>query len=561
MTGSSPEDDKPATGLLHRLWSRLAGTPEDARDPRHGQSEEAFGWRAGTKAPDTPGGAVETTPPGSPGLVPPDQDRTQREGGLEPGLPDDVPQGPTTDPHLPPPVTPPPVPQGTPAPEPQRVDQGAPRPEPQPLPQGTPEPQPLPEGTEPQPQPADTGTPTPELQPIAQGTVTISAFDSNVDALIGGLTDGGNPDLGLHLQQVPPQVQEAVAQQVLWEIQQNPKDFDIPPGQAMHLADLEPKFVARWSDTINDIVLQKLQDLGYHPSMGQGLVDTQALAASRSGAIVDAPAAAEEYTEITGQLTIRDADTGDQAFQADRIDGQYGTLEITADGQWRYAARESQGAIQALGPDQHLTEVIGVTTVDGHRSEVTITIEGGLDAPSLSVQAVAAGQTAMETASAGPSEVSIDAIEEQPIALDLSGHFGDADAEQRTASDGGDVTVPEGDANVGISSLSGEPEAPEAPVVSPEPGDPYLGAIANTAPPETALTDRLPDATEDPYADALGIPAGEGLPHDGVDGARLVELDAGAAVDGEPLADPEISAAEDIVDTDPADPSQDDHQG
>ncbi|WP_229669267.1 VCBS domain-containing protein, partial [Pseudooceanicola nanhaiensis] len=447
-----------------------------------------------------------------------------------------------------------PIPQGTPVPQPQPqpVDQGAPRPEPQPLPQVTPEPQ---------PQPADTGTPTPEPQPIAQGTVTISAFDPNVDALIGGLTDGGNPDLGLHLQQVPPQVQEAVAQQVLWEIQQNPKDFDIPPGQAMHLADLEPKFVARWSDTINDIVLQKLQDLGYHPSMGQGLVDTQALAASRSGAIVDAPAAAEECIEITGQLTIRDADTGDQAFQADRIDGQYGTLEITADGQWRYAARESQGAIQALGPDQHLTEVIGVTTVDGHRSEVTITIEGGLDAPTLSVQSVAAGQTATETASAGPSEVSIDAIEDQPSALDLSGHIGDADAEQHRATDVGDVTVPEGDANVAISSLSGESEAPEAPVVSPEPGDPYLGAIASTAPPETALTDRLPDATEDPYADALGIPAGEALPHDGVDGARLVELDAGAAVDGEPLADPEISPAEDIVDTDPADPSQDDHQG
>ncbi|EAU47295.1 VCBS [Salipiger bermudensis HTCC2601] len=262
---------------------------------------------------------------------------------------------------------------------------------------------------------------------VTGGTGTISELDPNVDALIGGLTDAGNPDLGLHLQQVPPQVQEAVAQEVLWEIQQNPKDFGIPPGQAMHLADLEPKFVARWSDTINDIVLQKLQDLGYHPSMGQGLVDTQALPASRLGDMIDTPAAEAEFIEISGQLTIRDADFGDQGFQADRIDGRYGTLEIAADGQWRYAAHESQGAIQALGPDQHLTDVIEVTTVDGHRSDVTITIEGAIDAPTLSVQTVAAGQTSTETVTAGLSELSIDAVEDQPIALNLSGHLGDAD--------------------------------------------------------------------------------------------------------------------------------------
>ncbi len=813
MTGSSPEDDKPATGLLHRLWSRLAGTPEDARDPRHGQSEEAFGWRDETRVPGAAGGEGETAPHGPPDLGPPDQDRTQGAGGLQPGLPDDVPEGPTRDPHLPPPVTPQPqprptvpflppndpplpphvtqdpvlqpvdqgtptpgpqpipqgtplpepqpvdqgtptpgpqptpqgtplpepqpveqgtptpgpqpTPQGTPLPEPQPVDQGTPRPGPQPTPQGTPlpepqwvdqgtptpgpqptpqgtplpepqpvdqgtptpgpqptpqgtplpepqpvgqgsptpgpqptpqgtplpepqlvdqgtptpgpqptpqgtplpepqpvdrgtptpGPQPVPQGTPlPEPQPVDQGTPTPGPQPVPQGTplpepppvdqgtptpgqqptpqgtplpepqpvgqgsptpgpqptpqgtplpepqpvgqgtptpqidhpaviggqdagqvtedkdvvqgmlttggqlslqdpdsgqaafvpisgqagsygsftlqrdgswtyqaenalaqiqqlgsgdilfdtVTVTSLDGtphditvtilgsddapvvtggtgtvselppNVDALIGGLTDAGNPELGQHLEQVPPQVQSAVAQEVLWQIQQNPKDFGIPPGQAMHLADLDPKFVARWSDTINDIVLQKLMDMGYHPSMGQGLITLQSLPFSDWDRSTPQPAAAETI-EITGQLTISDPDLGDNGFRADQIVGHYGTLEIAANGQWRYVALENQDAIQALGPDHHLTDLIEVETIDGHRSVVTITIEGAIDTPTLSVQTLAAGQTAAETVTAGIAELTIDAIEDQPISLNLSGHIRDTDSNETLA--------------------------------------------------------------------------------------------------------------------------------
>ena len=264
--------------------------------------------------------------------------------------------------------------------------------------------------------------------PVVTGGVgTISELDPNVNALIEGLSQAGNVDLGQHLEQAPPDVQVAVAAEVLWQIQQNPKSFGIPPGQAMHIADYEPKFIARWADTIDDLVMQKLQDLGYHPSMTQGLVVPSQLQPGTPLTTINTPTEVPEYVEIEGQLTIRDADSGDQGFRAEQIAGQYGTLEVGADGHWRYVTEETQDVIQALGPDQQLTDVIEVTTIDGHHSTVTITIEGAIDAPTLSVETIAAGQTATETVTAGIVELTIDSIEDQAITLNLSGHIGDAD--------------------------------------------------------------------------------------------------------------------------------------
>ncbi|WP_417700907.1 VCBS domain-containing protein [Pseudophaeobacter sp.] len=201
--------------------------------------------------------------------------------------------------------------------------------------------------------------------------------------------------------------------------------------------------------------------------------------------------------------------------------------------------------VESTGPDGSVV----VTTLDE-----PVAMDPDPTAPAPAPGAEAIFDDAPDAATA-PEEIAD--LAEQGTA---SGDEGDA--EQHTALYGGDVTDPDAEDQVGISSSSGESDAPEAPVGSPQPGNPYLSAIAGTAPPEAVPTDQF-DATADPYAEALGIPAGDGFPPDGVDGARLVGLDegAGSALDDAPPPDPGTSSAEDVIDTDPSDPPQDDHQG
>ncbi|WP_298944298.1 VCBS domain-containing protein, partial [uncultured Psychromonas sp.] len=54
----------------------------------------------------------------------------------------------------------------------------------------------------------------------------------------------------------------------------------------------------------------------------------------------------------------------------------YGDITIDENGEWTYAADNTQAAIQALDDGESLTDTITVTTSDGVEQEIVITING-----------------------------------------------------------------------------------------------------------------------------------------------------------------------------------------
>ncbi len=92
---------------------------------------------------------------------------------------------------------------------------------------------------------------------------------------------------------------------------------------------------------------------------------------------------ADGLLEVSGTLTIADPDPGESNFQAGSVVGAYGSLTIDAVGNWTYAAANSQTAIQQLDTGESISEVLTVTAADGTTHNVTITINGAEDAPSI----------------------------------------------------------------------------------------------------------------------------------------------------------------------------------
>jgi VCBS repeat-containing protein len=84
--------------------------------------------------------------------------------------------------------------------------------------------------------------------------------------------------------------------------------------------------------------------------------------------------------EVSGALTVADADTGESNFQATTIAGTYGSLTIDGAGTWHYSADTTQTAIQQLDIGESVSEVLTVTTADGTAHNVTVTINGAEDA-------------------------------------------------------------------------------------------------------------------------------------------------------------------------------------
>jgi len=83
--------------------------------------------------------------------------------------------------------------------------------------------------------------------------------------------------------------------------------------------------------------------------------------------------------EVSGKLNITDSDTGEEAFIAKTVNGDYGVFNIDTTGNWNYAASNQQSAIQNLASNATLTEDLTVSSVDGTTHIVKITIIGVID--------------------------------------------------------------------------------------------------------------------------------------------------------------------------------------
>ncbi|MFM5194211.1 VCBS domain-containing protein, partial [Aeromonas media] len=83
-----------------------------------------------------------------------------------------------------------------------------------------------------------------------------------------------------------------------------------------------------------------------------------------------------------GTLTATDVDNPDNTFTLSEQVGKYGTFTLAEDGQWTFTANS---AFNELNVGDKVTETFGVTSIDGTKSSVTVTITGSNDAPTLSI--------------------------------------------------------------------------------------------------------------------------------------------------------------------------------
>ncbi|MFY3601045.1 VCBS domain-containing protein, partial [Achromobacter xylosoxidans] len=87
----------------------------------------------------------------------------------------------------------------------------------------------------------------------------------------------------------------------------------------------------------------------------------------------------------SGKLDVVDPDAGEAVFRPQTdFQGQYGKFSIDANGNWSFKLDNDAKAIQQLGAKDHLTETFTVVTADGTTGQVTITINGTNDAPTIS---------------------------------------------------------------------------------------------------------------------------------------------------------------------------------
>jgi len=88
--------------------------------------------------------------------------------------------------------------------------------------------------------------------------------------------------------------------------------------------------------------------------------------------------------EVSGNLTIKDIDSGEAGFIAEtQINTTYGTAEINTEGEWRYILNNDLSSIQSLTNDSQLTDFFSVRSLDGANETIQITIQGTNDIPLL----------------------------------------------------------------------------------------------------------------------------------------------------------------------------------
>ncbi|KLN65334.1 VCBS domain-containing protein [Vibrio sp. VPAP30] len=89
-------------------------------------------------------------------------------------------------------------------------------------------------------------------------------------------------------------------------------------------------------------------------------------------------------TQVQGQLAVTDPDLGEDHFQASQVKGHLGTLTITKDGAWTYVLDNTNPTVQALGKGSTATDTIAVHSADGTPHQITVTINGTNDRPTIS---------------------------------------------------------------------------------------------------------------------------------------------------------------------------------
>jgi len=112
--------------------------------------------------------------------------------------------------------------------------------------------------------------------------------------------------------------------------------------------------------------------------------DTPTIGGAAAGAVTEDSNVIDNNISTSGALTISDPDVGESSFTAQtNTAGTYGSFSVDTSGNWTYTADNTQTEIQQLGDSDTLTDTFTVTSADGTTQNVTITINGTNDAPTI----------------------------------------------------------------------------------------------------------------------------------------------------------------------------------
>jgi VCBS repeat-containing protein len=122
----------------------------------------------------------------------------------------------------------------------------------------------------------------------------------------------------------------------------------------------------------------------------------------------------------SGQLTISDIDSA-QAFVANTIKGQYGSLTIDPAGKWAYQANSAH---PEFAQDQNFNEIFTVKAIDGTATSVAINITGTNDAAVLSSATVDLTQSDLPLTASGQLTISDIDSAQAFVANTIKGQYG-----------------------------------------------------------------------------------------------------------------------------------------
>ncbi|MDN3717395.1 VCBS domain-containing protein [Vibrio breoganii] len=91
----------------------------------------------------------------------------------------------------------------------------------------------------------------------------------------------------------------------------------------------------------------------------------------------------DSSANTTGKLTVTDVDRGEEHFQATTAAGTYGTLDVDRNGEWTYTLNNANQNVQRLGAGVQVTDTIKVQSADGTSQDITVSITGTNDAPTV----------------------------------------------------------------------------------------------------------------------------------------------------------------------------------
>ncbi|MGI9887480.1 VCBS domain-containing protein [Vibrio chagasii] len=110
-----------------------------------------------------------------------------------------------------------------------------------------------------------------------------------------------------------------------------------------------------------------------------GTNDKAVISGTNSGAVTE-----ESQLKTSGTLMITDVDTGEAHFSNTDVACALGTLHLKDNGAWTYDLDNTNPKVQALGKGATATDTVTVHSADGTPHQITVTINGTNDRPTIS---------------------------------------------------------------------------------------------------------------------------------------------------------------------------------